>query len=73
MADTEKKLTGDQIEMINNIERGSRTIGGILQLEDAVEASFSNIEIGAMPGFRLAFDGGNTEIVKKSGRVTPSI
>jgi hypothetical protein len=74
MADSdERNLTGDQMMMLENMNRGGRTVGKIKQLEDPIQASFDNISLGNIPGFRLAFDGRNSEIVKKSGRVRSNI
>ena len=72
MADNERVLSGEQMEMLENLRRGGRMVAGIRQLEDSIQASFSDISLGDLPGFRLAFDGKNSEIVKKSGRVRPS-
>lgn len=73
MADNEKVLSSEQMEMLENLRRGDRVVAGTILLEDSIQASFSDISLGNLPGFRLAFDGKNSEIVKKSGRVRPSV
>ena len=62
MADNEKALTDEQATMLENMRRsGVRIVSGVVQLEDAVEASLGNIQLNTA-SFRIAFDGRNTQL-----------
>ena len=68
MADkTENKTRSADVQaLLDALAISGRVVNGVPQLEDKIEASLGNIS-GSRIGPGIALDGGNSEIVKKSG------
>jgi hypothetical protein len=67
MAEKKDKPVSEDVEnMLMAMGITCRMVGGVRLTEDLIQASFDIITTG--PSFRLAFDGKNSDIVRKSGR-----